>query len=198
MHGPSGCGKTTLLGLVAGILVPQAGSVAIFGQALGALSPSARDRLRGAEMGYIFQGFNLIPYLSVRQNIALPCEVHAARRQRLGTTSITTEVERLAAALGLLPLLDQSVTELSTGQQQRVAIARATIGRPGLIIADEPTSALDTDRREQFLALLFELCENAGSTLLFVSHDRSLAGRFSRELSLPVINHAASVREGVA
>jgi putative ABC transport system ATP-binding protein len=147
-------------------------------------------------MGYIFQGFNLIPYLSVAQNIALPCELHSQRRANLGAASLPEEVARLARRLDIHAHLDAPVTRLSVGQQQRVAIARAIIGSPALLIADEPTSSLDADRRDAFLNLLTEVtnearARGAHTTLLFVSHDRSLATHFDRTLSLQSINRAA-------
>ncbi len=184
VHGPSGSGKTTLLGLIAGVILPQTGTVQVLGQELTTLSASARDRHRGSEMGYIFQNFNLIPYLSVAENIALPCQVHADRRKRIRAGTLHEELARIASRLDLQEHLHRRVTRLSTGQQQRVAIARAVIGSPRLIVADEPTSALDMDRREQFLSLLLGMCDHAGSTVVFVSHDRSLAHRFDRELSI--------------
>lgn len=190
LHGPSGSGKTTLLGLIAGVLAPTAGTIEVLGRDLASLGGGARDAFRGAHVGYLFQLFNLIPYLTVRENVALPCRLHAARRARLGGASIEAEAERLCQALEIGDLLDQAVTELSVGQQQRVAAARALIGRPELVIADEPTSALDADRRDAFLALLFAQCAEAGSTLLFVSHDLSLRSRFDRVLSLPELNRA--------
>ena len=191
LHGPSGSGKTTLLGLIAGVILPRRGSVEVLGRDLTQLSASARDQLRGSEIGYIFQSFNLIPYLSVRDNIALPCQVHAARRARIKAASLDSEIDRIARHLDIAAHLDRPVDRLSTGQQQRVAIARAVLGRPRLVIADEPTSALDTDRRELFLSLLLDITGDAGATLLFVSHDHSLAHRFERSLSLGSINRAA-------
>jgi len=192
LHGPSGSGKTTLLGLIAGVLTPTHGAVRILGQDLAALKPSARDAFRGVHLGYLFQLFNLIPWLSVTDNIALPCRLHDARRARLGDESVEDAARRLAGDLGLGDLLDTSVTELSVGQQQRVAAARALIGSPDIVIADEPTSALDADRRDRFLELLFAQCTQVGATLLFVSHDLSLGGRFDRVISLPELS-AASV-----
>ncbi len=182
LHGPSGSGKTTLLSLIAGVLVAQAGSVRVLGEEMGGMSAGARDRLRGERMGYIFQGFNLIPYLTVEENIALPCRLHAARRRRVAGP-VDAEVRRLAERLDIAGMLGSRVTRLSTGQQQRVAIARAVIGRPALVIADEPTSALDTDRRDAFLDLLTELT-GGETTLLFVSHDRGLAGHFDEVVEL--------------
>ena len=187
LHGPSGSGKTTLLSLIAGVLVAQAGSVRVLGEEMGGMSAGARDRLRGERMGYIFQGFNLIPYLSVEENIALPCRLHAARARRIGAGTLGEEVRRIARRLDIEGMLGSRVTRLSTGQQQRVAIARAVIGRPALVIADEPTSALDTDRRDAFLDLLTEFT-GGETTLLFVSHDRGLAGHFDEVVELGALN----------
>ena len=188
LYGPSGSGKTTLLGLITGILQPQQGSCMVLGKELTKMSMPARDRHRGSEMGYIFQSFNLIPYLTVRQNVALPCQVHERRRQRIGASTVREEVERLVRRLGLEKRIDRSVKKLSTGEQQRVAIARAVIGKPSLVIADEPTSSLDVNRQQAFLELLFEVCEEAGATLIFVSHDRSLMERFDERIGLGEIS----------
>ncbi len=198
LHGPSGSGKTTLLGLIAGVLSPSQGRVSILAQDLALLPPHSRDAFRGSHIGYLFQLFNLIPYLSVLENITLPCRLHELRRSRIGHASpgtsptIAGEARRLAERLELGDYLATPVTELSVGQQQRVAAARALIGSPELVIADEPTSALDTDLRDRFLELLFECCAEAKATLLFVSHDLSLGARFDRVLSLPTLNRAGS------
>jgi putative ABC transport system ATP-binding protein len=201
LHGPSGSGKTTLLSLISGVLVPQRGNLTVLGQELTRLTASKRDILRGSEIGYIFQGFNLIPYLTVAENIALPCNLHSARRARIREATVVEEVRRIARRLDIHTHLEAPVTHLSTGQQQRVAIARAVIGSPALVIADEPTSALDTDRRDAFLALLTEVISEARTddhpetTLLFVSHDRSLATHFNETLSLPALNKKAESPE---
>jgi len=192
LYGPSGSGKTTLLGLVAGVLRANKGEVRVLGKDLTRLSSSARDRHRGAEMGYIFQSFNLIPYLSVRENIALPCHVHAKRMKRITASTLDGEILRIASRLDLDGFLNKPVTKLSTGQQQRVAIARAVIGAPRLVIADEPTSSLDRDRQESFLRLLIEVCNEARSTLIFVSHDSSLMSRFERHISVSEVNQVVS------
>jgi len=184
VYGPSGSGKTTFLGILAGILEPQQGSCKVLGREMTKMSLSARDELRGAEMGYIFQSFNLIPYLTVRENIELPCRIHKKRYARILAPTLDQEVERIVARLDLSKHLDQNVKKLSTGQQQRVAIARAVIGQPKLVIADEPTSSLDSDRRDQFLALLFEVCEESHATLVFVSHDQTLRSHFDTSLSI--------------
>ena len=136
--------------------------------------------------------FNLIPYLSVRENILLPIRLDAHRRAKLGRVSFDDAVRDIAAQLDISELLDAPIAELSVGQQQRVAAARALIGHPEIIIADEPTSALDTDRREQFLQLLFASCRAVGATLVFVSHDHTLRPLFSRTIELSEINRAAN------
>ena len=191
LFGPSGSGKTTLLGLIAGVLRPPAGTLHVLGEDVGAMSSPARDRLRAVHIGYVFQMFNLIPYLNVRDNIALPVRIAAERRRRLDGP-VEPAVVEAAEHLGIEALLDESVTRLSVGQQQRVAAARALLGAPELIIADEPTSSLDADRRQDFLDLLFRNVEEAGSTLLFVSHDLALAEHFDRSLSLPDLNRSGA------
>ena len=190
LRGPSGSGKSTLLGLIGGVLVPRAGDIRLLGQALGSMSASARDRFRGEHLGFIFQMFNLIPYLSVRANVLLPLDFSPARRLRVADRDARTEADRLLGALGLRgdDILNRSVTDLSIGQQQRVAAARALIGMPSIVVADEPTSALDADARMDFLRLLMKECRAAGASLLFVSHDASLANLFDRTLSMSDIN----------
>ena len=145
----------------------------------------------------IFQLFNLLPYLSLEENVLLPLRFSKKRALRAGSNQEERleEAQRLLTALGLSEQLTEGrpVVELSVGQQQRVAAARALIGRPELVIADEPTSALDADLREVFLNLLFTECEKAGSALLFVSHDSELSRFFGRSLSLPQINRVSSL-----
>jgi putative ABC transport system ATP-binding protein len=191
VFGPSGSGKTTLLGLIAGVLRATGGTVNVLGTDMTALSSRKRDALRAGHIGYIFQLFNLIPYLSVQENIVLPCRLSAERRARLSGVSPDDAARTLAESLEIGGLLNERVTRLSVGQQQRVAAARALIGAPELVVADEPTSALDSDRREQFLELLFERCAAAQSTLVFVSHDRQLEHMFDRAVSLAELNVAA-------
>lgn len=198
LKGPSGSGKTTLLGLLGGVQQPNRGSIQLLDQDLSRLSAGARDRFRVDHTGYIFQQFNLLPFLSVRENVELPCHFSALRasraRQRHGSVAKATAT--LLAHLGLqAELLERRAGDLSIGQQQRVAAARALIGQPELVIADEPTSALDADAREAFLQLLFAECREAGSSLLFVSHDQSLAGLFDRSLSLAELNRATRLAE---
>lgn len=181
LFGPSGSGKTTLLEMLAGVLVPDSGTVQVLGQLLATMSATSRDQFRADHLGYVFQTFNLIPYLNVKQNITLPLSFSAARRAR---TQLPQDLDHLLEKLAIAELQDRTVTDLSIGQQQRVAAARALLGRPALILADEPTSALDYDHREKFLKLLFELCSEQQTSLIFVSHDRSLEKLFDRSLSL--------------
>jgi len=190
LHGPSGCGKSTLLGLLAGVLVPTAGEVRLLGRPWSALGGAARDRQRADHVGYIFQQFNLLPYLSVLDNVRLPCRFSARRAQRAGDAA--ARARELLAQVGLADgLWGRRADELSVGQQQRVAAARALIGTPELVIADEPTSALDAALRDGFMSVLLTQCRAAGSTLVFVSHDERLAAHFDRRLSLPELNRVA-------
>ncbi|ENM5729385.1 ABC transporter ATP-binding protein [Vibrio mimicus] len=190
IKGPSGCGKSTLLSLLTGINTATQGVVSLLGSDLRALSASQRDRFRADHIGYIFQQFNLLPYLSVLDNVTLPCHFSALRKQQI-SGSLQQKAQSLLERLHLpSTLLNKPVTELSIGQQQRVAAARALIGEPKLIIADEPTSALDFDNREAFIALLREEAERVGSTLIFVSHDPTLEKLFERSIHLPTLNRA--------
>ena len=191
MYGPSGCGKTTLLGILAGVLKATRGRVRVLDRDLVSMSGAQRDAFRAEHVGYVFQQFNLIPYLSAYDNIALPCRLDARRRARLGSTSLDAAIHDLAGQLDIAALLAQRATELSVGQQQRVAAARALLAAPELVICDEPTSSLDTDRRDAFLALLGASVARANATLLFVSHDATLGARFDVQLSLPALNRAA-------
>jgi putative ABC transport system ATP-binding protein len=192
LHGPSGCGKSTLLSLLAGVLVADAGRVSVLGHDWAALSGAARDRNRAAHVGYIFQQFNLLPYLSVLDNVLLPCRFSARRMaQASGAGGARRQAEQLLERMGLdAALWRRQAMQLSVGQQQRVAAARALIGQPEVVIADEPTSALDEDRREAFLDVLLCACEAHRTALVFVSHDQRIAHRFSRHVLLPQINRA--------
>lgn len=190
LHGESGCGKSTLLGLMAGVLLATEGQVRLLGQSWAGLSGLRRDAFRAEHVGVIFQQFNLLPYLSVVDNVLLPCRFSARRAARC-TPSPQTAARALLAEVGLSPaLFDRPAMALSVGQQQRVAAARALIGAPELVIADEPTSALDAARRDDFMRLLLAQCQAHGSALVFVSHDERLAERFDERLSLPTMNLA--------
>ncbi|MDV2858528.1 MULTISPECIES: ATP-binding cassette domain-containing protein [Oceanimonas] len=197
IKGPSGSGKSTLLGLLAGILKPNSGRLRILGQDLARLSGPQRDRFRANHLGYIFQQFNLLPYLPVMENVTAALIFSPHKRKQL-TASPKQEAARLLAALQLPDALwQQPVHRLSIGQQQRVAAARALIGRPALVIADEPTSALDADNRTAFMELLFAECEHAGSGLVFVSHDSALEPLFSHVTSLKQLNGANDAEPGL-
>ena len=198
MRGASGSGKSTLLGLIAGVIAPQSGAIEVLGQSLDKISAAARDRFRADHFGIIFQQFNLIPYLSVIENVTLPCQFSNARRRKAISRSGNAGDE----ALRLLEHLDMAgsavihkpVIELSVGQQQRVAAARALIGSPEILVADEPTSSMDADRRAAFIELLFRECDAAGSTLLFVSHDQGLQEPFERTIDFDRLNREAKGR----
>jgi len=196
IKGESGSGKTTLLSLLGGINLPDSGLINVLGTDVSQLKQSRRDQFRADHIGFVFQLFNLIPYLSVIDNITLACEFSSRRKAKALSKSRTLEDEayRLLSHLQLQDsrLLNKSVSELSVGQQQRVAAARALIGSPELIIADEPTSALDADTREHFLNLLLSECGYSGSTVLFVSHDRGLENAFDRSILLSELNRADS------
>lgn len=194
LRGPSGSGKSTLLGLIAGVLEASSGTLAILGEDFTALSGPARDKVRARRLGVIFQMFNLVPYLSVEQNVTLPLSFSPARASTLAAPP-ADEARRLLARLGLEEdaLIQRRVSDLSVGQQQRVAAARALIGGPDLVIADEPTSALDAASRDRFIALLKEEAARSGAALLFVSHDAGLAAQFSKAVDLDDINRAAKV-----
>jgi len=190
LYGPSGCGKSTLLGLLAGVLVANAGRVSLLGQDWAALPGGRRDARRADHVGVVFQQFNLLPYLSVLDNVLLPCRFSSLRAQRC-EGSPAAAARSLLQRMGLpAALWTRPASALSVGQQQRVAAARALIGKPELVIADEPTSALDTALRDDFMALLLGECKASGSTLVFVSHDKQLAAQFDAQLSLPELNQA--------
>ena len=196
IEGPSGCGKSTLLSLIGGVTSPREGAVRILGTDISRMPSRHCDRFRADHVGFVFQMFNLVPYLSMIDNVTLPCRFSRRRRERAGARTGTPEAEarRLLALLGLDrgDLLSRAVTDLSIGQQQRVAAARALIGAPELIVADEPTSALDEGTRGRFLELLSAQCGEAGASLLFASHDTRLGDAFDRRVSLRELNRADS------
>jgi len=200
LHGPSGGGKSTLLGLIAGVLLPREGEVRVLDMSWGSLPGARRDAFRADHVGYIFQQFNLLPYLSVLDNVLLPCRFSALRRGRAveDAGSAESAARDLLQRVGLRAAVCQRpAAQLSVGQQQRVAAARALIGRPAIVIADEPTSALDAALRDDCMDLLLGQCRSAGSTLVFVSHDDRLAAHFDRQVSLGALNRAA-VEDAVA
>jgi putative ABC transport system ATP-binding protein len=192
IEGPSGSGKSTLLNLIAGVVTPQKGAIRVTGRQIDALSGAERDRFRADHIGFIYQMFNLIPYLSVVENVTLPCRFSRLRRTRAADRSSDVEAEamRLLQALGMgdETVTSKSAIELSVGQQQRVAAARALIGTPEMIVADEPTSSLDAGNREAFIDLLFKECDQVDTTLVFVSHDSTFEKIFDRTIRLTDVN----------
>lgn len=185
IHGPSGGGKSTLLSVLSGLLPVRSGSVEVMGQCLQQMTNRQRDRFRVKHIGYVFQQFNLIPYLHAIDNLRLASHFSKAMADRC----LTEEIESLLTTLNVNQQDWLTPTrQLSIGQQQRIAIARALINKPKLVIADEPTSALDHVNRDAFMALLMSVVAEHNMTLLFVSHDMSLAEHFTRVEALTDIN----------
>lgn len=179
LHGPSGSGKTTLLNMLAGVLNADSGDITLLGEDFSSLSSGKRDGFRARHIGVVFQQFNLVPHLSVLKNIELAAYFGGNKG------NVESKAAGLINALKLpVEVLTQSAKSLSVGQQQRVAIARALINEPEILLVDEPTSALDTDARDAFMTLLIDLCKQHHTTLIFVSHDKSLAQYLSSSVSL--------------
>lgn len=199
LYGPSGSGKSTLLSLMGGVIPVQQGTLNLLGKNIAHMRPAICDRLRADHIGFIFQQFNLIPYLSVMDNVLLPCRFSSHRQHRslAGGGTLLKTARRLLSHLQLEKSEHIPVTQLSVGQQQRVAAARALMGKPEIVIADEPTSALDADRQSAFLDLLLQECAGANATLIFVSHNRQLAAQFHYEISLPSINRAVQIEDDI-
>lgn len=184
--GDSGSGKSTLLHLLAGLNQPDSGQIRIAGEDVNRMSARHRDRFRAKHIGFISQRLNLIPYLSVVDNVLLAARLSGIKTPR--STLIRQAQEKLQQ-VNLAPELHQQKSEnLSIGQQQRVAIVRAMIHQPELILADEPTSSLDHNNRDVFMELLNTLCREQQTTLVMVSHDMSLATKFSKTTALHSIN----------
>jgi len=191
IYGESGCGKSTLLNLICGVLGGYTGKLSVFGTEMASLKGPRRDRFRAEKMAVIFQQFNLIPYLTVRENVALGLRL---RKQ-------TVDYHRLAEILEHLqisPLTAQRALSLSHGQQQRVAAARAIMSRSPLILADEPTSALDDTNSRLFLDLLFREAAENNSTVVVVSHDLRHRKRFDQVIDFAKINRAVKKPRGVS
>ena len=177
ISGFSGCGKTTLLSLIAGALQLQVGDIKFDNQNYSSMSSLLLDRHRADHIGYIFQTLNLIPFLSVSENIGLGIRFSQSRKSRVG--NLNQEINRLVDSLGLdKEVLNTPVYRLSVGQQQRVAAARALLGKPDLILADEPTSALDSDTTKKFLNEVMETFDASKQAIIMVSHDASIAPYF--------------------
>ena len=187
LQGPSGSGKSTLLQLLGGVIVPQAGSVRLLDEDWATLTAAQRDARRADHVGFVFQQFNLVPYLSALDNVLLPCRFSVRRQNEAARNgALVDEALRLLSALGLSErdVRGRHAARLSVGQQQRVAAARALIGRPALVLADEPTSALDEENARAFLELLFGEARKADTAIVLVSHDASLRLHFDHHLKI--------------
>ena len=177
IRGFSGCGKTTLLSLIAGALKLQNGDIKFDGNEYSKMSSLLLDKFRADHIGYIFQTLNLIPFLSVSENIALGIKFSKSRKSK--ANDFNQEILRLVRSLGLgKEVLKTPVNRLSVGQQQRVAVARALLGKPDLILADEPTSALDSGTTKKFLNEVMETFDSTRQAIIMVSHDTSIAPYF--------------------
>jgi putative ABC transport system ATP-binding protein len=185
--GPSGSGKTTLLRLMAGVHLPERGDIVSSGQALNGLSDAARRAFRIQEAGFVFQDFELIEYLNVRENILLAYRINPALAL---TAEVRARAEELASALGLADKLKRRVDQLSQGEKQRVAIGRALLPKPKLILADEPTGNLDPDNKRRIVEILFGQADRAGATLIVVTHDHSLLEGFDRVIDFAQFHSA--------
>ena len=175
--GPSGAGKSTLLSLLAGLDLPTEGQVWIDGRELTALDEDGRAALRAGRVGFVFQSFHLVPTLTALENVMLPLEL-AGRRDAAGAAREALETVGLGPRVGHYP------RQLSGGERQRVAIARAFVGGPSVLFADEPTGNLDSRTGERVVDLLFRLNAEAGTTLVLVTHDATLAGRCHRRVEM--------------
>jgi putative ABC transport system ATP-binding protein len=189
VRGESGLGKTTLMHIIAGILVPDSGFVAVGGAEVTGLSEAGRDRLRAERLGYVFQTFNLLQGLSALENVMLGLAFGRGADPEAALEALTR--------VGLAERARHLPRQLSTGQQQRVAVARALANRPCLILADEPTGNLDTARGRKIVQLLRDSAASLGSALLVASHDPEVLGSFEQVVDLAALNQAARLEEDV-
>ena len=175
--GPSGSGKTTLLNLIAGIALPLSGSIVTGDAELTTLDDADRRAFRVRNVGLVFQEFELLEYLTVLDNILLPYRINPA--MKLDAT-VRARAKELAREVDIADKLDRYSTKLSQGEKQRVAVCRALLSEPTLLLADEPTGNLDPNNKGRVLDILFEYAERTGATLVTVTHDHDLIGRFGR------------------
>ena len=190
LHGPSGAGKSTLLNLISGILRSSEGKLEVMGKRLDKMNERERDRFRANNVGYVFQSFNLFPFLNAYENVDLSLYFSKDSRSKRSKQ----EIENLLRELNLSKSdCAKPIRQLSIGQQQRVAIARSLIKKPGLLIADEPTSSLDEENRNQFMSVLLDLINEEDTTLLFVSHDLSLRQHFNRVEALATLHQGETI-----
>lgn len=183
IYGPSGSGKSTFLNLISGMLSASSGSVCVMDHYLNQMKAKQRDKFRGQNIGYVFQQFNLIPYLDAFDNIRLANQFSST--PKIHNSDITDLLSQLNVPGDNW---HTPIKQLSVGQQQRIAIARALINKPKLVIADEPTSSLDPKNRDDFMSLLMSMVSSLNMTLIFVSHDMSLSHYFDRVESLDDIS----------
>ena len=179
LMGPSGSGKSTLLHVCGLIDTPDSGSYVLDGQSMGRLSPTALTLLRREKIGFVFQGFNLVPILNVFENVELPLLLAGAPRSKR-----TVRVHEALAEVGLHDLARRRPDELSGGQRQRVAIARALVTRPRLVLADEPTANLDGNTATQVIDVMHQLGRAQGTTFLIATHDQRMASHCDRVVAL--------------
>ena len=175
--GASGSGKSTLLSILAGLDMPSSGTVRLRNQDLFTLTEDQRAAVRGAELGFVFQSFQLLPNLTALENVMLPLELRGDRDAR-------EQAAAMLARVGLGERLGHYPRVLSGGEQQRVALARAFVQRPALLLADEPTGSLDFATGETVMELMFELNRETGTTLVLVTHDAGIAARCERQLRI--------------
>jgi ABC-type lipoprotein export system ATPase subunit len=187
--GASGSGKTTLLDLIAGIRQPGAGAIEVAGQDLALLTDRQRRGFRVRRIGLIFQAFELLDYLTVRDNILLPYRI-SPDLELADDTAL--RLDQLARDMGIIERLDRFTHELSQGERQRVAICRALITAPDLILADEPTGNLDPDNKQRVLRLLLAQVERHAATLVMVTHDHDLLAPFDRVLDMRELHGATN------
>jgi putative ABC transport system ATP-binding protein len=183
--GPSGSGKTTLLNLIAGIALPDEGDIRVAGQSLSRQGDSARRSFRIGRIGMVFQGFELLDYLNVMDNILLPLRIGAGMKV---TQQARERAAWLADHVGIGNKLMRFPGQLSQGERQRVAVSRALLLQPPLVLADEPTGNLDPSNKARVLDLLLDYVADNAATLLTVTHDRELLSRFDRVLDIRDVN----------
>jgi putative ABC transport system ATP-binding protein len=187
--GPSGSGKTTLLSLVAGILRPQSGTVRVDGQELSRLGDAATRQFRIERVGQVFQSFELLDYLSVIENVMLPWYIsQSSQKPGSQKTDSRRRAHELLEEVGLASRANDRPGQLSQGEQQRVAVCRAMLNHPPLLLADEPTGNLDQDNKQMVVDLLLQQARHQDSTLLMVTHDQSLLGRFDTVLDIRTVS----------
>jgi len=185
LFGPSGSGKTTFFHILAGLLSPTRGEVAVAGRRLDTMPESERDRFRGRNIGFVFQSFNLLQGLSALENVLIGMSLS-------GNPVDPERAEKLLGDVGLADRLHHRPSQLSVGEQQRVAVARALAPNPPLLLADEPTGSLDPDRAREIIDLILSLTARQECSLLLITHDPVVSGRFRSLVDIRDVNLAFS------